>query len=192
MMKIYQILFLIGRKIKLNEFESKCLRFFFKKLYNTDIGLYSYGCFDPLRIPENSKIGRYCSFSRTCQFLNANHPLEEVSLHPFFYNSLLGYVEKDRVSRTSFEVGDDVWIGHNAIIVASCKKIGRGAVIAAGAVVTKDVPAYAVVAGVPAKIIKYRFEEQKQKQIESSQWWLKDKYENLRSFSIFWGGEVDE
>ncbi|WP_000980277.1 CatB-related O-acetyltransferase [Vibrio mimicus] len=182
MMRIYQILFLVGRKIGLSEFESNFLRFLFKKLYNTDVGMYSYGCFDPLRIPPNSKIGRYCSFSRTCQFLNANHPLEDISLHPFFYNSLLGYVDKDGVSRTEFDIGDDVWIGHNATIVASCKIIGRGAVIAAGAVVTKDIPAYAVVAGVPAKIIRYRFDAKKKMQIEASKWWLKDKYENLRVF----------
>ncbi|EOW9268787.1 CatB-related O-acetyltransferase [Vibrio cholerae] len=182
MTKIYVILFLILKKLKVNEFESGMLRRLFFKISGTEVGLYSYGCFDLVRIPPNTKIGRYCSFSRSCVFLNANHPLEEVSLHPYFYNAALGYVKKDRVKRTQFDVGDDVWIGHNATILASCSKIGRGAVIAAGAVVTKDVPPYAVVAGAPAKILKYRFDSKKQEKIEASEWWLKDKYSNLKNF----------
>ncbi|MBY7667594.1 MULTISPECIES: CatB-related O-acetyltransferase [Vibrio] len=182
MTKIYLVLFLILKKLKVNEFESSILRRLFFNITGTEVGLYSYGCFDLVRIPPNTRIGRYCSFSRSCVFLNANHPLEEVSLHPYFYNAALGYVQKDRVKRTHFDVEDDVWIGHNATILASCSKIGRGAVIAAGAVVTKDVPPYAVVAGVPAKILKYRFDANKQAKIEASEWWLKDKYSNIKKF----------
>lgn len=182
MRKIYHLLFLLGKKLRLNEFESKVLRHLFYKLYGTKVGMYSYGCFDPVRIPPHTTIGRYCSFSRTCTFLNANHPLEEVSLHPYFYNSALGYVENDRVTRTQFEIGDDVWIGHNATILASCSSIGRGAVVAAGAVVTRDVAPYAVVGGVPAKVLKYRFDELTQEEIEASKWWMKDKYQNIEEF----------
>lgn len=72
---------------------------------------------------------------------------------------------------------DDVWVSHNATITPGCKYIGRGAVIAAGAVVTKDVPAYAIVAGVPATIIRYRFDPEMQAAIEATRWWELDKKE---------------
>lgn len=182
MRKIYSLLFIFLKRIKMSEFESKFLRFLFKKLNDSDVGLHSYGCFDLSRIPKGTIVGRYCSFSRTCILLNANHPLGEVSLHPYFYNSSLGMVNKDRVPRTKFIIEDDVWIGYNAIILPSAKHIGRGAVIAAGAVVTKNVPPYSIVAGVPAKIIGYRFDEEKINEIEASKWWEEDKLKNYNTF----------
>ena len=68
-------------------------------------------------------------------------------------------------------VGNDVWIGHGVTIVSSCEKIGNGAVIGAGSVVTKDVPPYSIVTGVPAKVIKYRFSEEIINALEDSCWW---------------------
>jgi chloramphenicol O-acetyltransferase type B len=72
---------------------------------------------------------------------------------------------------TNTDIGSDVWIGYRAIIMQGVT-IGNGAVIGAGAVVTGDVPAYAIVGGVPAKILKYRFDEMTRDQLESSEWWL--------------------
>ncbi len=88
----------------------------------------------------------------------------------------------DRIRRTEFVIEDDVWIGHNATILPSVSRVGRGSVIAAGAVVTKDIPRYSVVAGVPARIIKYRFCNERILEIETSKWWEKDKQENLKVF----------
>ena len=76
--------------------------------------------------------------------------------------------EFDGILRTV--IGNDVWIGKRAIIKAGVK-IGDGAVVGAGAVVTKDVPPYAIVAGVPAKIIKYRFDEDTIAQLLKTKWW---------------------
>lgn len=73
------------------------------------------------------------------------------------------------------EIGNGCWIGYNVIITSGCAKIGNGAVIGAGAVVTKDIPGYAIAAGVPAKIIGYRFSEKQIKVIETSEWWKFDK-----------------
>ena len=70
-------------------------------------------------------------------------------------------------------IGHDVWIGVNAIITSNCKKIGNGAVIGAGAVVTKDVEPYAIVAGSPARVIGYRFTEYERNLLEESKWFIK-------------------
>lgn len=168
------------RKEAKNEMESEWLRTYFKEHHDISVGLYSYGCFDTERFSRGMTIGRYCSFSRTCVFLNGNHGLSFLSLHPYLYNKSLGLVESETINRTKFEVADDVWVGHNAIILPSVSKIGRGAVVAAGAVVTTDVNPYEIVAGVPAKVIRKRFEENILKKIEESHWWKweKDKLAN--------------
>lgn len=160
-----------------DQFESGWLRNYFKEQYAIEVGLYSYGCFDPVRIPRKTRIGRYCSFSSTCYFLNGNHGLDFISLHPYLYNVTLGMVKQETIVRTNFIVEDDVWVGHNAIILPSVNKIGRGAVIAAGAVVTKDVRPYEIVGSNPAKHIKFRFDEKVIERIEATQWWLLSKSE---------------
>lgn len=157
------------------EMYSETLRAIFSKYHNIDIGKYSYGgCFNPANIQAFTKIGRYCSFAENVYIYNANHPLSFKSTHPFFYNPSLGYVETEQISRRSIEIGNDVWIGQNAIILASVTNIGDGAVIGAGTVVTKNVPDFAVVVGNPDKIVKYRFSEQTIQKLKQERWWDKD------------------
>ena len=108
------------------------------------------------------------------QVFNADHPLNFKSVHPFFYNPAFGYVTHELISRNSLTIGNDVWLGHNAIILSSVRSIGDGAVIGAGAVVTKDVPDFAVVVGNPGKVIKYRFSEQTSRKLKQERWWDKD------------------
>lgn len=154
---------------------SLMLRKIYRQYHDIDIGLYSYGgCFDVTKIGRFTKIGRYCSFAEGVCIFNGNHPIDNKSLHPFFYNPMLGVVKEEKIQRRLIEIGNDVWIGRNAIITPSVKEIGDGAVIGAGAVVTKDVPDFAVVAGNPARIIKYRFDEKVIKQIKESKWWEDD------------------
>jgi acetyltransferase-like isoleucine patch superfamily enzyme len=105
---------------------------------------------------------------------NGNHPLEFKSTHPFFFNPSLGYVARELISRNSLTIGNDVWVEYNAIILPSVKIVGDGAVIGAGAVVTRDVPDFAVVAGNPAKFIKWRFSEKTRAELKASQWWNKN------------------
>lgn len=166
-----------------SEFDSLLLRRLIKSWYGVDVGLYSYGCFDVSRIPRNTLIGRYCSFSTTCSFFPRNHGLDFISLHPYLYNSSLQVVSADTIKRTDFIVEDDVWIGHNATITSKARIIGRGSVIAANSVVTEDVPRYAVVAGVPAKILKFRFNEAVISEIEQSEWWKFDKMRLKRNLA---------
>lgn len=137
--------------------------------------MYSYGgCFSLDHVPAGTTFGRYCSVASNVSILNGNHPLNFKSLHPFFYNPAMGCVDKLLIKRTKLTVENDVWIGRNVTILPSVSKIENGAVIGAGSVVTKNVPAFAVFAGNPAKIIRYRFSEDKIREITASAWWDKD------------------
>jgi virginiamycin A acetyltransferase len=154
---------------------SEALRRIFLEYHNIEIGMYSYGAyFDLERIAPFTKIGRYCSFAHGVHVINDNHPLTRKSTHPFFYDPSFGYVNSELLLRQVIEIGNDVWIGRNALILPSVNKIGDGAVIGAGAIVTKDVPDFAVVAGNPAKVIKYRFSQETREKIKASHWWDKD------------------
>lgn len=166
------ILKLVAR-LQGGEKTSTVLRRYFSRKYKVNTGLYTYGsCFSSrFNIGGSVTIGKYCSFGDDVCYLGANHPIKHAVMSAYFYNRSFAHLEVNDVKRENLVVGNDVWIGKGAIIVSSCHSIGNGAVIAAGAVVTKDVPAYAIVAGVPARIIKYRFSEDVIKELEKSQWW---------------------
>lgn len=128
---------------------------------HTSIGNYTY--IGRNSLIQNTKIGNYCSIAHEVICGLGRHPLNLFSTSPVFYRKInplsIQIVNKD----IEFEeylpinIGHDVWIGARAIIMDGVN-IGNGAIIAAGAIVTKDVPDFAIVAGVPAKIIKYRAE----------------------------------
>jgi virginiamycin A acetyltransferase len=158
-----------------DEYESTALRAHFARRWQVEVGLYSYGCFDPWRIPRRTRIGRYCSFARTARILDANHPIEALTTHPYLYEAKFGVVPADLIDPPWLEIGDDVWISHNATITPGCKSIGRGAIIGAGAVVTHDVPAYAIMTGLPATLLRRRFDPETIAAIEASRWWELDK-----------------
>jgi acetyltransferase-like isoleucine patch superfamily enzyme len=100
-------------------------------------------------------IGDFCAIASTAQFMLAGeHPLEYISTYPFKEKIFKSGI--DTLSKGPIILQDDVWIGERALILSGVT-VGQGAVVAAGAVVTKDVPPYAIVGGVPAKVIKYRF-----------------------------------
>jgi len=162
------------------DMHSLALRNIFKKYHKIEIGLYSYGFFSLNLSPivgltPGVIVGRYTSVAGGLTLINASHPIKRTSTHPFFFNPDCGFVdERLNVRRTKLIIGHDVYIGLNVTILPSVTQIGDGAVIAAGSVVVKDVPAYAVMGGNPAKIIQYRFSPEVIKRIQASKWWEKN------------------
>jgi acetyltransferase-like isoleucine patch superfamily enzyme len=156
------------------EYYSTTLRKIFIKYYNVEIGMYTHGsCFIPGIIDRNTKIGRYCSIAVRVRVLNINHPLEFKSTHGFFFNTRLGYCPVDLMDYQPLVIENDVWLGVGAIIMPHVRNIGNGAVVAAGAVVNKDVPPYAVVIGNPARVVRYRFSPETIENLLASKWWEK-------------------
>ncbi len=124
------------------------------------VGNHTYGGLQVLNHNINEKliIGDFCSIAPDVVFiLNADHETRFISTFPFKVKCT-GMACHEGLSKGDIVVDDDVWIGYG-VIVMSGVHIGQGAVIAAGAVVTKDVPPYAIVGGVPSKVIKYRFNQ---------------------------------
>lgn len=166
---------LVVRLLVHREMESVYLRKHFKRRFNIDIGMYSLGCFDPWRVARNTRIGRYSSIARTAYLINANHPTQTLTSHPYLYDPSFGVVEKGFARPEPLTIEDDVWIGHYAVVTPGCHFIGRGSVIGAGSVVTRDVAPYSIVAGVPARVIRKRFTDDVVAKIEASRWWELDK-----------------
>lgn len=153
---------------------------------------------------QNCKIGRYCSIAAEVKMVaRRGHPLERfVATSPAFHlkkANIQTYMEEDVYSpygKCSYDpqydliIGNDVWIGTRTILLGAIT-IGNGAVIGAGSVVTKDVPPYAIVAGNPAKVIRYRFTEEQIVKLEKMEWWNRDKEwlrmnaEKFRDINLF-------
>jgi acetyltransferase-like isoleucine patch superfamily enzyme len=157
---------------------SRTIRRIFSVYHQVGIGMYTSGpCYyPPDLIPAGTKIGRYSSiYEETVRIFTVNHPLDRISTHAIFYNPRLGYAKKEAdIKRRGMIIGNDVFIGHNVTVLRGVNKIGDGVLIGAGSVVTRDVPDFAIVAGNPAKIIRYRFSEDTQLKIKASKWWDKD------------------
>ncbi len=122
-------------------------------------------------------IGKFCSIARAVRINPGNHPMHRASQSHFTYRAS-AYFEDAADDAAFFDwrrahkvtIGHDVWIGHGAVILPG-RTVGTGAVIAAGAIVTKDVAPYTIVAGVPAKPVKHRFDEKTAEGLQELAWW---------------------
>ncbi len=149
---------------------------------NVVLGDYSYTgqfCF-----VQNALIGKFSNIAAAVRIGPTAHPYERASLHHFTYRpQMFGFRDRedsdffDRRTSKTVKVGHDTWIGHGAIVMPNVT-IGDGAIVGAGAVVTKDIPPYAIVTGVPSEVIKYRFTPQQIGALQRIRWWDWD-YERL-------------
>ena len=153
----------------------------------TEIGKYCYGSLsEPHRLVR--KVGNFCSFAPGCDVVQ-NHPIRYITTHPIMYAGTLDndlpYDEYKSFAGWYFEgikprgdlhksaritIGNDVWLGKN-VIITNGANIGNGVIAGAGAVITKDVPDYAIVAGVPARILRFRYEPDQIEALNKIKWW---------------------
>lgn len=157
------------------EMRSPRLRRLMRVHQGVSIGDYSYGAI--LRrgvLPRGTVVGRWCSVGQELIVRRRDHPIERASQHPFFYNAKLGVVPRDTIpldEENPLVIGNDVWIGDRVTILSGCRSVGDGAVLAAGAVVTRDIPPFAIVGGVPARMLRARFPEPIAALVAQSRWW---------------------
>lgn len=141
-------------------------------LHHVTAGAFTY--ISPYCEVHHTTIGRYCSIGDHLMVMS-DHPLGGLTTHPFVYERVFpspfeGSPKYSFAKMKRTIIGNDVWIGSGAKLKTGVR-IGDGAIIAAGAVVTKDVPPYAVVGGVPARIIRLRFDEAVIERMLRVKWW---------------------
>ncbi|WP_372834066.1 CatB-related O-acetyltransferase [Pontibacterium sp.] len=179
-------------RIEGGELRSETARKIMAGIYGIEVGAYSYGSvMKPGQLPPGVKVGRYVSTAPNLQIL-FNHPIDFVSLHPYFYNSSLGYVKKDLIVRQGLDIGDDAWIGEGVKVTAGCQRIGIGAIVGAGTILTKDVPDFTIVAGNPSRVLRKRFSDEAIQDILNSRWWTKSIDELLEEIDAYTTPYEDE
>ncbi len=157
-------------------------------IYGCSLGRYTYTGRN--FVAWHSKIGSFCSISWNVSLGGGEHDYHRVTSSAFLYSDIFD-LRGDHKGYNRFtkecEIGNDVWIGCN-VVVCRGVKIGNGAVIAAGAVVTKDVEPYTIVGGVPAKLIKKRYDNDICERMKKIKWWdlpsnvIKDNYDLFDSY----------
>lgn len=158
--------------------------------FSTKVGKYSYGPLCNHHLVES--VGAFCSFANTCKVLS-NHAVDYLSTSPFIYHGNLAqyaslnlktyedYKKEDWYFEGVFpkgivknfrkiEIGNDVWLG-DGVKITNGANIGNGVIAGAGTIITKDIPDYAIVVGVPGKIIRYRYTSEQIKALNTIQWW---------------------
>jgi phosphonate metabolism protein (transferase hexapeptide repeat family) len=144
-------------------------------LHAAELGDFSY--LGPRCIVGDATIGKFCAIAAEVRIGAPNHPMDRPSMHRFTYcpeyysaDAVRDHAFFDRRKEDRAVIGNDVWIGHGVIVLPGVK-VGNGAVLAAGAVVTKEVQPYTIVGGIPAKFIRERFTRTVAERLTSIAWW---------------------
>lgn len=180
---------------ELVEIKEKLNKHFEKFSDNVIIGDYSYGFFDVLEWDDKTKlkIGKFCSIAADVMFLlGGEHRKDFISTYPF--NALMesfNHIEGHPASKGDIIVGNDVWIAHGAKILSGVT-IGDGAIIAANSLVTKDIPPYAIAMGSPAKVVKYRFDEDTIEKLLEIKWWDFEDEEIIKIIPLLQSDNMEE
>lgn len=168
--------FLVGKSIKDSVIHSTSYVYSGANILDSTMDKHSYCSYDCWM--QHVDVGAYCSIADSVYIGGREHPTDWVSTSPVFENvghsgvsKRFARLEVPRPRRTV--IGNDVWIGHAAVIKAGVH-VGDGAVIGAASVVTKDVPPYAIVAGNPARVVRYRFDEHIIAELLRTHWWSQD------------------
>jgi acetyltransferase-like isoleucine patch superfamily enzyme len=168
-------------------------------LWNSDRGTYFDRNVNIISWSDEYKIhvGKYCSIGRDCNFfLHANHRSDWITTSSQLWGPVTNEIAKLHMEmghpscKGDITIGNDVWIGAKSTIMSGVK-IGHGAVVAAGALVTKDVEPYSVVGGNPAKHLKYRFEEQQIKDLLDIAWWDWEESKIKEEAMILWSQDLN-
>lgn len=171
---------------------------------------FSMGAFSSCtsNMPINTVVGRYSSIAHNVQRLHGNHPMERFTTSMLTYDKNVSafndYLATKNIDIVKADfaphgipngspviIGNDVWIGQDVKFSSTGITVGDGAIIAAGALVTKDVPPYAIVGGVPAKILKYRFTEVQIEKLLALKWWQYGYADFLGENGVHRGDPID-
>lgn len=177
----------LSKKCKINRFV---------KVYNSIIGSYTYVGSGSLLL--NSNIGKYCSIAKNSLIGLANHTINNLSTSPIFTEKVNGtgfsWINNDlnhsNITEKRTSIGNDVWIGERALIMSGLN-IGDGSIIGAGSIVTKDVPPYSICAGVPARVLKFRFSDEVIIELERIKWWDIDEELIKENINLFQTTDVN-
>lgn len=153
---------------------SRTLRAYLRGARDVTVGDYSYGSLlEPGRADAGLEIGRYVSIGPDVRRFGAAHPVDRLSMHPYWYNPAFQVVDSSSdVVRTRCVIGHEAWIGANVTILPGCERVGIGAVVGAGTIVTKDIPDFAIVVGNPGRVRGFRLSEEIRATLLREEPWL--------------------
>ncbi|MBA7580956.1 2,3,4,5-tetrahydropyridine-2,6-dicarboxylate N-acetyltransferase [subsurface metagenome] len=177
----------LARRLEGGQFRSRTLRRLLWSRYEVKAHAFSYGAFhQPGACEPGVTLGRFASVAREVRW-GLSHPMDHVSLSHVFADPQNGFIERWPFERPTLEIGPDAWIGALVVITSNCRRIGLGAVVGAGSVVTRDVPDFAIAVGSPAQVIRYRFPKAVQETVRHSRWWERPLDELRRARGAFTG-----